>query len=262
MTWSESVRDAASGKELLDFLEKRLTNPYEEGPHLDDRGGEGPEEVFERLAKGDDAFRDRLEETIAGYFRSPAADPTNADAQGILRGMLEIVARLALAGAGSALRGWLARHEAALQDEPAAELGRAALDALAMAPIAGSESIRDFWLGWWRDGESSWQPAAFIGLRLQEPSAAANEIPLLVSRAEEGPYGPGPLLLGMWNQAAGQIALLDWLKKTKDAATADKVRNALVTLLPPEEHDRLRKPKPKRPLRPLASSRPDQWASL
>lgn len=186
MTWSESVRDAASGKELLDFLEKRLADPYKEGPRLDDRAGEGPEEVFERLAKGDDAFRDRLEETIAGYFRSPAADPTNADAQGILRGMLEIVARLALAGAGSALRGWLARQKDVLHDEPAATLGRAALDlssrmdeaatALTRAVALGGTKIREALLKA-ADTHPIPQDAAFRALLASIPDPPAGSPP-------------------------------------------------------------------------------------
>jgi hypothetical protein len=251
MSWEDDVRAARAGEELLAFLQRRLANPYREGPRLNDRAGEGPEEVFERLAEHDDAFQDRLEETMTAYFRSDASAPTEVNAHGTVRGMLEIVARRALTGLRSPLRGWLSRHRAVLQDEPVAALARAALAALAVMPAPGSASARAYWLDAWRAGPESWQPHAFMGLRRQDPAAAAEEIPELVRRAQQ-PFGPGPLLLGMWNQTTGRPALLDWLASARDTAAAYEVRRALRALLPPQEHNALRAPTPRRVLRPMS----------
>jgi hypothetical protein len=71
LDWLEKVRAAPGGIALLGFLKDRLLRPYEVGPMLDDRRGEGPEEVFEELARGDSDFRSRLEDALALFFKDP-----------------------------------------------------------------------------------------------------------------------------------------------------------------------------------------------
>jgi hypothetical protein len=259
--WIDRVRAASAGAELLGFLRGRLTRPYDEGPTLDDRQGEGAEEVFERLAKESETFRMRLDETIAGYFRDRAADPADPETHTTTRGLLELVQGLALAGTFSPIRAWLEQHEAVLRSDERAGLGHAALGALATSQISGIADTRDFWLCWWQKGPAAWQPRAFMGLRLQDPRAAAREIPELVTRAEAQPPGAGPLLLGMWKQPEGRTALLTWLKEAADDATADKVRRALRPLLrTAEEQDALGKPRLRRRLQSLATSEQHSWA--
>jgi hypothetical protein len=244
--WIERVRAAAAGPELLGFLARRLSTPYEEGPRLDDRRGEGVEDVFVAEAKLDDVFRDRLDETIAGYLRSPASSPAGADARPVIRGLLEIVGVLSLAGCASPVRAWLSLHDAALRADPDAILGRAALGALATLP--GSADARDFWLRTWRNAPVAWQPRAFIGLRLHDPRAAAGEIPELLRRAEAQAPGARPLLLGMWKQEVGRAAIIEWLN-TAAREDADKVRRALRDLVPPEDRAILGEPRVRRTLR-------------
>ena len=247
--WIDRTRAAAAGAPLLGFLSRRLSAPYQEGPRLDDRHGEGAEDVFLEEAKRDEGFRDRLDETIAGYFRGPAPSPMDADARYVIRGLLEIVAKLSLAGCASPVRAWLARHDAALRAEADAILGRAALGALATLP--GSADARDFWLGMWRRAPVAWQPRAFMGLRLHDPRAAAAEIPELLRRAEAQAPGARPLLLGMWKQAEGRLAIVEWLRGAANE-DAEKVRRALRDLVGPEDVALLGEPKVKRKLRSLA----------
>jgi hypothetical protein len=225
--WIERVRSATAGPELLDWLAKRFTRPYDEGPILDDRRGEGPEEVFEQMAAGDEAFRARLDKTIADYFESPAANPADKAIVPVLRGLLEMVQRLALTRAFAPLRAWLQQLEAELRAEGGAYLARAALGALATSQPRGLSDVRDFWLHWWRNGPPPWQPRAFIGLRLNDPRAAADEIPLLVRRAREQNQDPRALIQGMWNQPDGREALSAWLQHNEHAAEAKEVRKAL-----------------------------------
>jgi hypothetical protein len=238
-TWLDRVRAATAGPELLDFLTKRLTRPYEEGPPVDDRRGEGAEEVFERLAKESEDFRARVEVTIADYFSGPLADPTDP-VPVVTRGLLDIAQSLALAGTFSWIRAWLQRYERVLRSNaPGLALGGAALGALTTSQVPGLADGRDFWLGWWRHAPPEWQPRAFIGLRLHDPRTAAEEIPELLRRAERQRPGPGPLLLGMWKQPEGRTALLAWLRATKDDEMADRVRQALRRLIPAEDQEAL-----------------------
>lgn len=264
--WVDRVQSAASGSKLLGFLVGRLATPEQEGPRLDERNGEGVEDIFIELAKRDDDFRFRLDETIAGYLQSASADPADAGARPVIRGMLEIVGDRSLPISGSQLRAWLARHDATLRNEPDAVLGRAALDALATAQVPGRSDSRDFWLKLWREGPKAWQWRAFIGLRLQDPRAAAGEIPELLRRLEAQSADPRPMLLGMWKQPAARPELEKWLRTTPDHEAANKVRSALKGLVPPEHRDALlaTPPKPARrrlPSLALESGARRPWAS-
>jgi hypothetical protein len=201
--WLDRARTATAGPELFEILRRRLTMPRDEGPALDERNGEGVEDVFINLARQEEDFRGRLDETIAGYLHGGEADPGDAAARPVIRGLLEIVAALSLPIAGSRVRAWLAHHDAALRAEADAILGRAALDALATAQVRGTDDGRRFWSTLWKRGPAAWWWRVFIGLRLQDPRAAAAEIPELLSRLEAQGADPGPMLLGMWKAAGG-----------------------------------------------------------
>jgi hypothetical protein len=248
--WIDAVRAAESGPALLTFLTNRLARPHEDGPALDDLRGEGPEEVFEALARQDEAFRLRLEETIAAYFKRSESSPARDEARPVIRGMLEIVSHLCLPGAFTPLRAWLQQHAPTLAADADAVLGRTALAALATSQLPGVTEERDFWLRWWRDGPPAWQPRAFHGLRLHDPKAAARELPLLMQRAAEQNHDPGPLLQGMWLQPGARPALLAWLNDTSNE-WAETVKKALRKRLPEAELDQLRSPlkPPQRALR-------------
>jgi hypothetical protein len=247
--WLDAARSAASGPALLELLKRRLSRPYNDGPALDDRRGEGFEEIFEELAREDEGFRLRLEETIAGYFKSAEASPGREEAGPVIRGMLELIQRLALTGAFTPLRAWLEQHEEALVADPTAVLGRAALGALATSQPTGLTEVRGFWLGWWRKAPPALQPRAFIGLRLQDPQTAVEELPELLRRAEASGQDPGPLLQGLWLQPSAQPLLVRWLENAPEL-WADKARQALRRRLPDVDLPRLARP-PRRP--PLAS---------
>lgn len=259
MTWRDDVLGAASGPKLLGFLTRRLSRPYDEGPPLDDRRGEGAEEIFVELAREDQGFRLRLEDTVASYFKSPDAAPADEAARPVIRGMLEIIPRLALTGAFTPLRAWLQQHEATLIAEPTAVLGRAALGALATSQPCGLDDAREFWLRWWRDGPPIWQPRAFIGLRLHDPKTAAGELGLLMQRTAAMKQDPGPLLHGMWLQPGARTFLQQWLEAPSNP-WADKARQALRARLSDEDIPLLSKPAPRRMPRSLAIPKDPSWA--
>jgi hypothetical protein len=263
-SWTDAVRAADAGPELLGFLRRRLTQPYEEGPPLDDRRTEGPERIFEEIAAGNDAFRLRLEDTIAGYLKSDEASPGDASAYPLIRGLLDLVQHLALGGVFTPLRAWLERHQQALAAEPDAVLGRAVLGALATSQVRGLKEHRDFWMRVWQSDSLPlpWRARAFIGLRLQDLQAAASELPQLVRYAGEAGQDPGPLLKGMWLQPDGCGAICNWLQNNSEHPAAAEIREALRRKLPEAEWPKIPKAPPKRSLRSLSSGRAlaDDWA--
>jgi hypothetical protein len=261
-TWLARIRAAAAGPELFAFLSRRLSMPDKEGPRVDERLGEGVEDVFVDLARRDEGFRARLDDTIAEYFKGDASAPADASARPVIRGLLEITGVLSLAGCSSHVRAWLSRHDAALRAEPDAILGRAALGALATLP--GSADARDYWLRVWRDAPPAWQPRAFMGLRLHDPRVAAAELPELLLRARAQPPGPRALLLGMWRQPEGRTAMVEWLRTRPEGdLAAGEVRRALQDLVPPDERDLLGAPRLRRrlPGLALADDAPRAWAA-
>lgn len=257
--WVNQVRAAEAGPALMKFLESRFARPYETGPILDDRRAEGPEEVFEHIAKDDEAFRARLDETIADYFRSPAADPSVEAVRPVIRALLETVQRLALTGVFAPLRTWLDQHTPELREVEGEQLGRAALGALATSQPQGLTEVRDFWLRWWHKAPPSWQPRTFIGLRLQDPRIAALQIPELLRRSHEQKQDPSSLLLGLWKQPGGRDALAAWLLEKGHDPVADEARRELRRRLPESEWAHLGKPTPGRCLPSLASRGDLSW---
>jgi len=247
-SWEKAVREASAGPELLAFLTKRLMRPYDEGPALDDRHGEGPERIFERMAREDEAFRLRLEQTIDEYFQSDASAPEHAEAEVVIPGLLDLIQLLAMSRPFSSLRAWLQRYEMALEASDAAQLGAAVLDALAIAQLPGLADMRHFWMRWWQRGPRTLRPSAFIGLRLHDPKVAAEEIPALLKLAREEKQSAGPMLEGLWIQAGGEQAILDWLAKHEGNADADEVRRSLRERLSEDEWDKLGRPRPQRTL--------------
>lgn len=244
--WLKRVQSSAAGEPLLALIQSRLMNPYTEGPLLSDRQGEGPEEVFERLAGESEAFRDRLEQTIAGFFRSEAADAFDTQGYALLYAMLLMAEKLTLTGIFAPLRAWLERHAERLRDDEYFGLASTALKALAVAQPRGLREVRDLWLKWWNKAPSSaWLPSIFIGLRLQDPQTAVNHLEELLSKANDLQQDPGPLLHGLWNQAEAQPLLHQWLRDPNHAGAAQQVRAKLQERLDPCEWGKL----PERPRR-------------
>lgn len=249
MTWSIDPLQAEP-EQLLGVLVRRLRSPEAEGPLLDDRNGEAPEDVFVTLAQ-DEGFRKRLDKVIAGYFERDEANPADEGLCWAIRSMLRIVGRRSLMRSGDEVRAWLARHDAVLRADRRAVLGRAALDALATAMPHGTEDGRRFWLTFWRNGPTAWQWRAFVGLRLQDPEAAAREIPEVFRRLRAQNADARAMLLGMWNQSTGKPALVAWVRTTEDQRSADEVRRVLRGLVPPEDFAGLRRPTPRRAWRSM-----------
>lgn len=232
--WLARVMTAQAGAELLDWIIRRIGRPYDEGPMLDSREGEEPDGVFEHLATEDELFRARLDATASMYFAGPMSNPEIDSSIPVIHALLGLVQRRALSGAHASIRGWLAQHDRFLRDEPGAYTARAALGALATTQPRGIDDMRQFWLRLWQNGPELWQPRAFIGLRLQDPVTAANEIPELIRRTEAEKQDPGALLHGLWNQPGGKEAFLQWLRIHQGESAAETARNALQKRLPNE----------------------------
>jgi hypothetical protein len=122
--------------------------------------------------------------------------------------------------------------------------------------------MRQFWLRLWQNGPSLWQPRAFIGLRLQDPVTAANEIPELIRRTEAEKQDPGALLHGLWNQPGGKDAFLQWLRTHQGESVAETARSALQKRLPNERipvSSTNRRRKAAAPLPTLAPEQQHNW---
>ncbi len=238
--WMIKVSNASAGVDLFKYLAYRLTNPYKNGPSIDDFNSEAAEDVFINLANADKDFCERLEQTIAGYFEADGQVPEFSESETLWlnRSLLLVVGVLSLSKTVPALLAWLERHEAALRAQPDAILGRAVLDALATAQRGTTYVSTEFWLNYWNNGPVAWQPRSFIGLRLNNAEEATRQIPLLIERVCQYPTSDaipagGALLLGFWKQKPnGRETILNWLNAETDPPTVKYVRLALRAVVP------------------------------
>ena len=221
--WRACLR-TADRRELHDLVVRRFT--VLEGPRPDDRLGEGPEDALVEAARADDGLLLRLGRAARDYFLGAESDPTVPKfSSTVCRGYLSLVALCPLPECAAEVREWFERHVGKAEFD---DLGREALGALATT-LRPTPNALEFWMEWWRGGSTSWQPRAFMGLRLCDPRAAALELPLLVERADASGYGPAALLLGFWKQPGVPEALGEWLHYTEGRVAA-RVRRELAAL--------------------------------
>jgi hypothetical protein len=210
--WISQVAVAAPD-DLLNRVRARFLRPYDEGPAIDDRSGEEPEDVLVEIARANTPFRQHLEDALIAYLNSERSRPTRDEAP-VLRGMFAIAGRLSLRIFGP-LRAWFERHSPLLQrDSDPQQLGWSALGALAMSQAPGLEDGRDFWLRLWKTVPAPWQPRAFIGLRRHDPEAALAQLGLLLSRATAQQPGADALVVGLWDSPASHEAFKVWLAQS------------------------------------------------
>ncbi|WP_438003786.1 hypothetical protein WME89_33670 [Sorangium sp. So ce321] len=258
-TWEQTVRTAPKGPELLARLKTRLIHPDMEGPALDERRGEGPERIFERIAIQDADFRQRLEQTIDEYFQSESSAPDSADTQTVILGFLDLIQLLGFKQPLSSLMAWMQRYEDGLNDNGKVDLAIAMLDAVAIAQQPGLTYMRNFWLRFWTSGPKALRPSAFIGLRLHDPWLAAEQIPALLELARKESESAGPMLEGLWLQPRGTDAIAEWIEKNAGRPEAHEARTELLRRLPKDEWEKLPRARPKRKLTSLASGGNQAW---
>ena len=220
------------------LVQARLESPSTVGPPLDLRDGERPEDVFLLEADKDPSLRKRLEDSVSNLV----ASHTDPDAgwqprTELLNALFRMAQLLTVTGSFSTIRNWLLRTKPSLREDENFPLASAALAALAITQPRGSSEVRQFWVQLWTDGPPSWWARAFIGLRLQSASAAIDQVPVVLDRADKSGQSAGPLLEGLWQQEDASHALAAWL--ACDSLAARNAKQVLVERLPPSERLKL-----------------------
>jgi len=253
MSWIDHAL-TLEGDPLVELFQRRVTDPERDGPTLDDRAGERPEAIFERLAVEHDTFRLRLESAFSRYIDKESEPLLEIKSRAVTRAMFESIQRLGLGACYSPIRAWLDKHQTELQSENNWGIAMSAVGALATSQPRGLIDTERYWMRLWRTMPITWAPKVFIGLRLTSPAKAVALLPDLIQRAKTHGSNPAPLIEGLWRQPEGKIELLTWIKK--HPAASDEVESILADRLSAEERSLLEPAKFQRITRPMASLSP------
>jgi hypothetical protein len=226
--WNERLQNATTDQ-LIDIIVQRL-GPRPIGPALDDRNSERLEDWFLVLARDQRSFRLRLEDAILLRVKNVLSTGTlTSDAE--LSSLFRLIELLTITAAFSSIRLWIESRPSSIRDDAKA----AAIRAMAMTQPVNSQDVQGLWLDMWQNASANLWALSFIGLRLQAPSAAVKEIPLLLERASLSSQSAGPMLQGIWNQESARPALLNWLAEDATHSIADGVETILKERLSPAD---------------------------
>lgn len=237
-SWVKEVRKTFNPEMLADLIKKRIDTPASTGPYVNVSKGEIPSDIVCAFILDDEVYKTKLTPAV-GLLLYRMSNGKAPESHEILRGVFSIIQECNLKDCSTLLFNWLAKKHSLFtsKDEKWRLTFREGL--MAFAKIQEKNSEMEFW--WtniWRGEESFWWPAAFLGLRTQNPIAAAKELPLMISRnIDRTPY----LLLGIWSDESSRPIMERAIKDGLNANTgwAGFALNMLLEKLPDNKKDEL-----------------------
>lgn len=201
-SWVKDVRKTFNPEMLADLIKKRIEFPNSTGPFVRTTQDEDPIDIIHALIADTEECREKLTPAVGLLLWRMMHGKLN-ESHEILRGVFAIIRESRLIECRKLVYNWLNAKNSVLNEKNSASSDDSKWrntyreGMMAYARIQGKDKgIEDWWFKIWREGSSVWWPAAFLGFRIQNPDAAAKELPLLISRnTDKSSY----LLLGMWS---------------------------------------------------------------
>jgi hypothetical protein len=197
--WIKEVRKTFNPELLADLIKKRIEFPNTTGPYIKHNSDELPTDIIDALIAHNEENRKKLTPAV-GLLLFRLIHNKMPENHEILRGVFSIIRESKLVECEHLVYGWLQKtYKVAFEVNKNDSKWRATYlsGMMAYAKIQSKDKdIEDWWYNIWRDNAPAWWPAAFLGLRIQNPDIAVAELPLLISRnMDKLSY----LLLGMWS---------------------------------------------------------------
>lgn len=194
-SWVKDMRKTFNPETLADLIKKRIEFPNVTGPYIN-KTDETPTDIISALIADDDENRKKLTPAV-GFLLYKMLHGKMGESHEILRGVFAIISDCKLMECEQLVYDWLrAKHNHDPIDTRWKHTYRDGMMAYAHIQSKKNKETEAWWLNIWRESSSVWWPAAFMGLRIQNPSAAIAELPLMISRnTDKAAY----LLLGAWN---------------------------------------------------------------
>lgn len=191
--WCKEIIKFYDHERLADAIQKRIQFPNTTGPFV--QAKENPVSVIIAFILGEDGFREKIAPAIGFLLYKQKNDKMPEDTN-LLRGLFTIIRWTKLEDEHILLYNWLTEKAGWLVSNDEAKKYTYREGMIAFALIQKKDpTIELYWHNIWKEGKSFWWQAAFLGLRIQNPKLASEELPLLMSRKlDKSPE----LLEGMW----------------------------------------------------------------
>jgi hypothetical protein len=237
-SWVKDLRKTFNPEMLSDLIKKRIDSPNCTGPYVNSHKGEMPTDIICAFMLDDMEYKEKITPAVGLllYKMSNGIIPENHD---VLRGVFSIIQECDLKECNKLVFNWLVKKHSIFSSNDAKWKSTFREGLMAFAKIQDKNpEMETWWMSIWRSDQSFWWPAAFLGLRTQNPVMAAKEMPLMISRnIDRSPY----LLLGIWSDENSRSIMEHAIKDGLNANTgwAGFALNMLLEKLSDSQKDQL-----------------------
>jgi hypothetical protein len=200
--WVKELKKAYEPKEIATLIQKRLERPYVIGPWLNK--DEEASDIIDKIIAKKEGNRKKIAPAV-GLLLYNLLNEQVPESHELLRGIFNIIGNSKLQECGSLVRKWLIAKKDAMNidDVKWRTTYRVGMNAYAFVQDLKDEPLRRWWYNVWKDSSSFYWSVAFIGLRMQDPKAAAKELPTLIDRRYDK---TSQILVAMWCDDQSRIA--------------------------------------------------------
>lgn len=217
-SWLKEIRKTFAPELLADLIKKRIEFPGSTGPYVrNTTENEVSTDIIDALIAETEENRRKLEPAV-GLLLYKMLHDKMTESHDILRGVFAIIHQSKLVECNTLVYSWLKNNEKRLVSNDARwkQTYRDGIMAYAQVQNRGDKENEDWWHNIWREGSSAWWPAAFLGLRIQNPIAACEELSLLMTRNTDKTQA---LLVGTWSDPESRSAFERAIKRGLDENT-------------------------------------------
>lgn len=203
---------------LADLIKKRIEFPGSTGPYVrTTTENEVATDIIDALIAETDENRQKITPAV-GLLLYKMLHGKMTESHDILRGVFAIIHASKLVECNMLVYSWLTNNEKRLTSNDARwkQTYRDGVMAYAQVQSKCDKDTEAWWFNLWREGSSSWWPAAFLGLRIQNPVAACEELSLLMARDIDKTQA---LLVGAWSDPESRSPFERAIKRGLDENT-------------------------------------------
>ena len=240
-SWMRDLLKSYAPEYLASLIQKRIENPNKIGPYLAIMANpkEEPTDIIWALIETEEpVFRAKMEPAV-GLLLYKMLRGELKETPELLSGVFNIIYESRLTGCQTLVYNWLQERLPILTKEKSSFQIPYRDGLMAFARIQGkSEQTELFWRNLWLQSKSTYHAAAFVGLRIQSPQTAAEELPLFARRKVEN---KGLILFGMWNEFTSRPILESAIKRglKDDGNWAGQLLNTLLGTMSEENKEQL-----------------------
>lgn len=241
-SWVKEIRKTFNPELLADLIKKRIEFPASTGPLISTFKEEAATDIIDAFIADSEEYRKKITPAV-GLLLYKMMHGKMTESHEILRGVFAIIRESKLTDCHKLVYNWLQLKHNVQTSSDVKWKHTYREGMMAYAQIQSKDEKNEgWWLNIWREGSSVWWPPAFLGLRIQNPTAACAELPLLITRhlTNEGAMA-GYLLVGMWNDPDARGLIERAIRRGLDENTgwAGRALNMILEKLTEQDKNQL-----------------------